>query len=344
MSRFPRTIPFAATGFEANCFRVRSIRWVFCLLLASCAIFNGGCQKPQGAGGQERITLALNWLPEAEHGGYYAALLEGYFEEEGLSVEILPGGPDSPVIQRVGARRVTFGVANGDRVALGRAQGAAIRGVLAPLQNSPRCIMVHEESGIDSFESLQNVTLAMSDAPAFAAYLKSQVPLQGVRVVRYTGSIAHFLRDKNYAQQGYVFSEPVIARQQGARPRALMLSDLGFNPYSSLLVVHDDLIEKQPELVEKFVRAARRGWESYLQDSTRVHAHLQQINPEMSVEVLDAGFQDLRLLCLEESGEFLGKMESARWEKLVQQLETLELLQPGQVAPTDLFTVQFLNP
>ncbi len=316
----------------------KPITGVICLI----CLLASACSSPAPETDTNQVTLALNWLPEAEHGGYYAALLNGYFQEEGLEVDILPGGPDSPVIQRVGAKRVTFGVANGDRIALGQHQGAQVIGLLAPLQNSPRCIMVHEESGIDSFESLRNVTLAMSDAPAFSYYLKSKVDLEGVRVVRYTGSIAQFLRDKQYAQQAYSFSEPVIARREGARPRILMLSELGFNPYSSVLIAHADLVASQPELVERFVRAASRGWASYLRDSTQVHAHLQRINPEMSVEVLDAGYAALRGLCLEDSGEFRGTMQLERWATLVKQLEELELLDPGKIEPQDLFTSRFV--
>src|SRR4051794_1510305 len=44
-----------------------------------------------------RVWIDLNWFPEAEHGGYYAALAHGYFAEEGVNVEIVPGGPKSPV-------------------------------------------------------------------------------------------------------------------------------------------------------------------------------------------------------------------------------------------------------
>ena len=40
------------------------------------------------------MTLQLNWFPEAEHGGYYAALVRGYYRDAGLDVKILPGGPN----------------------------------------------------------------------------------------------------------------------------------------------------------------------------------------------------------------------------------------------------------
>src|SRR3990172_12386968 len=68
------------------------------------------------------VTLQLNWFPEAEHGGFFAALVHGYYQEEGLNVEILPGGPETPVVQQVARRAAPFGVVNADNVLFGRAQ------------------------------------------------------------------------------------------------------------------------------------------------------------------------------------------------------------------------------
>src|SRR5437762_2148594 len=68
--------------------------------------------------GLEKVTLFLNWLPEAEHGGYYAALVKGYYEQAGLDVTILPGGPNSPVVQQVARQAATFGVVNADNILL----------------------------------------------------------------------------------------------------------------------------------------------------------------------------------------------------------------------------------
>lgn len=345
MKQAKRCYNFSITLTCCRFWKVDAMARFTALLFSACLIplLLCSCEGPADPA-TSQITLALNWLPEAEHGGFYAALLNGDYAAEGLDVEILPGGPDSPVIQRVGARKVTFGIANADRIALGQSQEAKVVGILAPMQNSPRCIMVHEDSGITSFEELKNVTLAMSDAPAFSYYLKAKLPLEGVRVVRYTGSIAQFLRDPNYAQQAYVFSEPIIARKEGAKVRTLMVSDLGFNPYTSVLVTHEQTILDHPEMVEKFVRAIKKGWERYLADPSAVHKHLHKLNPEMPIDVLDAGLAELKKLSAGEDGQFSGQMDPTRWKTLVQQLEEIQLLEPGQVEPEKLFTTQFLNP
>ena len=81
-----------------------------------------GVSATEDVSSTERVQLALNWFPEAEHGGYYAALVHGYYADEGFDVEIIPGGPGAPVIQEVVVGRVGFGVVNADQILLGRAE------------------------------------------------------------------------------------------------------------------------------------------------------------------------------------------------------------------------------
>ena len=131
-----------------------------------------GCRnKNVVATSTPEIQLQLNWLPDAQHGGFFSALAEGHFEAEGLDVEIIPGGPGSAAIPKLATGRCDFAIGNADQVLLAREQGAEVVAVFAAMQNSPRCIMVHEKSGITSLEQLSNLTLALGDGKAFAEYL-----------------------------------------------------------------------------------------------------------------------------------------------------------------------------
>lgn len=291
-----------------------------------------------------RVKLLLNWFPEAEHGGFYAAQVHGFYRKAGLDVEIVPGGPGSAVAPRVDAGDVHFGVDNADNVLLARAQGAEVVALAAPIQTSPRCIMVHEESGIKRLQDLQNLTLAMNAGGAFSHYLKRHVPLKGVTIVPYTGSVARFVTDKRYAQQGYVFSEPFVARQQGAQPRCLLLADIGFDPYTSCLLTSERLSREKPDLVRRFVLAALQGWEQYLKDPARTHERIHELNPEMGLDVLDFGWKALKDLVDGRANlqAGLGHMSAERWNRLLEQLVEIEIIPAGSVDASRAFTTQFL--
>lgn len=300
---------------------------------------------PAGEAPNVAVTLALNWFPEAEHGGFYAALVHGEYAKEGLDVTIIPGGPQAPVIPQVATGSVQFGVDNADKLLLARAQDADVVAVYAPIQTSPRCILVHEESGIKTFENLaaaKNFTLAMNPGQPFAQFLNHQLKLDGVQQVPYPGSLSQFLLDKRFGQQAYNFSEPFSANEKGAHPRTLMLADIGFNTYTSMLLVSRDLLTKDPALVGKMTRASKRGWDRYLQDPAETNAHIHKENPEMSPEILAFGVEALRPLC-EVTDSSVG-MKLERWSELITQMKAAGSLDGGvPIDPQAVFTTEFLT-
>jgi len=320
------------------------------MILATLALVQGtGCQerslpaeKPKS--GLDKVTLALNWYPEAEHGGFYAALVKGYYKQEGLDVTILPGGPDSPVLQLVAQQQAMFGVTNADNILFGRAQQAPVVALMAPMQNSPRCLIVHEKSGIKSFEDLHDLTIAMSPGAAFAEYMKKKLPLVNVRIVPYGGSVAPFLADENYAQQGYVFSEPYVARK-GGDPRVLMLSDLGFNPYTSILISSEEVLRKRPDVVQKMVAASVRGWIEYIHSPDEANRLIHQRNPKMDLATLDFGAKAIQPLVVDDlkSDEQIGQMTRARWRQLADQLIETGQIAADKVDVDKAFTTKFLK-
>ncbi|GAA4427318.1 ABC transporter substrate-binding protein [Bremerella cremea] len=313
---------------------------VGCLLMLATGCGSESADSPTAGGktpeGLRKVQLALNWFPEAEHGGFYAAKLNGFYEEEGLDVEIIPGGPGSPVIQQVARGAVSFGVATADQVPLGRAQGANVVATFAAIDQSPRCFLVHEESGIKTLEELKNVTLAMSSGRAFSEYLKKHVPLTKVRIVPYDGSIAAFLRDKNFAQQAYEFSEPFLAKEEGANVRVLPIRAIGYNPYASLLITSDKLAKEDAELVAAMTQATRKGWQTYLNEPRKTNEHLQSLNPELTAGVLDFGAKAIRKLTIVDQPTF-GQMTAERWKTLVDQLVEIELIPKDAVSADACF-------
>ena len=292
----------------------------------------------------EAVDLALNWFPEVEHGGFFAAEVHGLFAERGLQVKLVSGGPGVPVIQNVASGKVLFGVTNADLVLLGRAQEADVVAVFAPIQQSPRCLMVHKKSGIAKFEDLKDMTLAINPNQTFLGFLKKRLLLTKVRIVPYSGSVAPFLQDDRLGQQAYVFSEPFTAEKQGGDPHNLMVSDLGFNPYTSVLITRGEVVRQNPDLVKRMVEACALGWRKYLDEPAPTNELIHSRNPEMDLDILEFGTKTLMPLC--ETGlstpERLGEMTAERWQTLTEQLIEAEALKPDSVDPRKAFDTSFL--
>jgi NitT/TauT family transport system substrate-binding protein len=283
-----------------------------------------------------QLKIALNWFPEAEHAGFYAAQVDGLYKAAGLDVELLPGGPGAPVLQQVAAGKVDFGVSNADDVLIARAQGVPVVSVLAPIQTSPRVLMVHEESGIKTLADLKNVTLAIEAQAPFANFLKKKLPLTGVRLVPYNGSVAPFVASKNFAQQAYGISEPYLAREKGAHPVNLYVSELGYNPYTSVLVVSEKFLKAKPEVVRKVVEASRKGWSDYLQSPAATEAQLLKVNKQIDQAVLTYGHQELVKLCNnpDTKAQGIGIQTAQRWNSLAQQLVEMGVIPKAKADAT----------
>jgi len=297
-------------------------------LLAACP----GGQVPSGA-----VQLALDWFPEAEHGGFFAAIGE---LRPGLRLELLPGRPDAPVIPQVAAGRCDFGIADAATILAARAQQVPIVAIFAALQTNPRCILVHAD-GPQHLADLHGQTLAMNIREPFSQFLQREVGLEGVAVVPYSGNIAPFLADPRAAQQAYVFSEPLVAAREGVATRCLMLAELGFNPYAGVVITHERTIAERPELVRDIVGALGRGWERYLQDPEPANGRIHAANPEMDRDTLSRSAAALAPLVAVPGGR-PGAMTLARWQTLHSQLVALGLHAADALDPARAFTSEFL--
>ncbi|GAB5405380.1 MAG: ABC transporter substrate-binding protein [Aureliella sp.] len=308
--------------------------------------FLGCSNKPAQESGLDQVTLMLNWYPEAEHGGFYAAQVNGIFEKYGLEVTLKPGGPNAPVAQELLTGRVEFAIGNADDVLLFCQQDANVVALLAPIQDTPRCILVRESSEVDALTKLAGLTLQANAGRPFVDYMQAEGLLDGVQIVPYPGTVTGFVADENTAIQAYSFSEPLLAKQQGIEPRLLMLSEAGFNPYASCLITTGDYIEANEDMVQRMVSACREGWQAYLQDSDAANEAILADNQHgMTKEALDFGADQLRPLCLTSnmSPESIGQMKLERWETLVEQFVKLKLVDSDSVKAQDVFDVRFMS-
>lgn len=220
--------------------------------------------------------------------------------------------------------------------------------VMSPIQNSPRCIMVHKKSGLKRLEDLVQAkpfTLAINQGQPFAQFLMKKLSLENARVVPFPSGIAQFMDDPDYGQQAYSFSEPFLAEQLGGDPLCLMLSDLGFNTYTSVLLTRREMIEKQSDVVSKMTRASIRGWKKYLAEPDETNKHIHEQNPNMGLDILAFGVQALRATCLPDRFEEsrLGEMSLERWQTLIAQMTDIGSIKPDSVKAEEAFTLKFLE-
>jgi NitT/TauT family transport system substrate-binding protein len=305
----------------------------------------------RAAAAADHIAFGLDWLAEAEYGGYYQALARGIYARYGLDVTIKQGGPQVNQAQLLLTGGLDFTIAGNSFLALNFAeQNLPFVAIAAIFQKDPSVIIAHPGMGNDSFDALRGepIMIGADTRSGWWNFVKQKFHYTDDQIRPYTFSLAPFLHDKDAIQQGYLGSEPFMVKQQGGfDPVVLSIADAGFAGYASLITTSRKLIETNPDLVQRFVDATIEGWHSYLEgDPSAGNALIRKANPEMTQALLDYGRNVLRTHGIVESGDALtmgiGAMTKERWGDFFEQMVAAKLY-PPDMDYTRAFTLKFIT-
>jgi len=309
------------------------------------ALLVAGCRsQPSSANnGLTPVKLQLDWYPQPEHGGFFAAALQGYYKAEGLDVTLVPAPQYGSVAQAVSTGKADFGLGSSDQILEWNSNGLPLVAVAATMQHDPQAIMVHQNSLVHDFKDLDGQAVAALPGATWLKYVVSRYKLHNIREVPSTHSIATFLSDPDYVQQIFITSEPFLAKQAGVQVRTFLISSSGYDPYRVQFTTRE-FATQHPDIVAKFVRASIHGWHDYLKNPGPTNAYLLKLNPALNpaqeaftAQALhDGGF----VTGDDASGAQIGRMDAARWQTSYDQLKSLGILQ-GPVSLTSTYSLQF---
>jgi len=314
----------------------------WCILLLA-SISGAGCHHAAGRSSLEKVTLQADWYPQPEHGGFYTALVKGYYQEAGLDLSIQPGGPYVTPEQQVSVGTAQFGMSSSDKILESVGDGQPLVAVAATMQHDPQGIMVRKDSPIRSFADLNGHTVAIKTGSTWFQYIEKRYQLTNVHEIPAMMNVANFVADPQYVQQAFATSEPFFAKQAGIETRVLLTSDAGYSPYRVMFTTRK-FAEQHPDAVRKFVDASIRGWRDYLEDPAAAHAAIIKLNPALNPEWMNFTWRALR------DGHFvegtdpseLGKMKADRWDTMYKQLLDLKVIDKV-FDPTTAYTLEFLQ-
>lgn len=317
-------------------------------LIASLATFQA-VSLPAAA--QDKVTFATNWLAQAEHGGHYQALADGTYAKYGLDVTIRPGGPQqNNRLLMISGKAEFYMAANLIPSYTAVEENVPVMVVASMFQKDPMVLMSHPGQGFDTWGDLKKATVFLSQEARASIFrwMQRDHGFSDERVKPYTFNPAPFIADKKSAQQGYVTSEPFEVERQGKfKPNIFLVADQGLDTYSTLLETRRELVEKNPELVRRFVEASIIGWYNYLYgDNKKANALIKQQNPDMSDEQIAFSIAKMKEYGIVDSGDSLklgiGAMTDARMASFYDKMVKAGVVKAG----TDIkraYTLQFIN-
>jgi NitT/TauT family transport system substrate-binding protein len=303
------------------------------------------------ANAADKVRFGTNWLAQAEHGGFYQALVDGTYAKYGLDVEIVQGGPQVNNRLLLPTGRIDFYM-GGNMVQAFSAveQNIPTLVVAAAFQKDPQIFMSHPGQGHDTFRSLVGAPIYVGKdllATAFQ-WLRVEYGFREEDVRPYTFNPAPFIANKASAQQGYLTSEPfAVEAQAGFKPNVFLLADQGFDTYSTTIETRRDLIEKKPDLVQRFVDASMIGWARYMTgDPAAANAAIRRDNPDITDAQLAYSVARMKEYGIVDSGDSkklgIGAMTDERQKSFFDKMVKAGVLK-ASIDYRRAYTLQFVN-
>ena len=293
-----------------------------------------GCGKgnnTSGGANRPKVTLQLNWKPEPQFGGFYAAEVDDIYARHGLDVAITAGGAGAPTVDMIGAGTVPFAIVSADEIVRVRAIGNLVIALFAVYQTNPQGIMTRASRG---FKTLADVfthsgILAMERGLPYSDFLQKKYGFGKLKIVPSPfGDLSLYRTDENYAMQCFVTSEPLAAKKTGIEPQTFLIADSGYNPYTTVLATSESYLKANPQIVKSMVDAVREGWQAYLTNPAKANEYMGRLNPTMDAQTFkdSAAAQKPLIESADTKRLGLGAMMLDRWQTLVQQLVELRVI------------------
>ncbi len=286
-------------------------KFLIMIFLTILAVSCGDSVKKTKDGEKVKITVVLDWTPNTNHTGIYAAKNLGYYEEEGLDVTIIqPGNGTSD--QLVASGKAQFGVSYQESVTLARLQDIPVVSIAAVIQHNTSGFYSKEDKGIKTPKDFENKRYGGWGSPIEKATLKALMDKDGgdvekVKIIT-SGDTDFFASSENSIDFAWGFEAwtGMEAKVRNIPVNYIKLSDYNKNLdyYTPVIMTNEKMISQNPDIVKKFMQATKKGYKYSWE------------NPEQAAEILLKSAPELNKELVMESQKFLAKeykSDAAYW-------------------------------
>jgi ABC-type nitrate/sulfonate/bicarbonate transport system substrate-binding protein len=246
-------------------------KYFILLLLFNTYLFSYGELK--------KIKLQLSWLNQFQFAGYYMAKENGYYEQLGLDVEIIPYTMGSDISSLVSNQEVDFSIGRENLILVKANNHKNISLIYATFQTSPLVFISKKSSNINNIKDFVNKkimsTIEDSNEISLKAMITSEnIDFKSLNFKKHTHNLNDLINNKIDVMSAYISKIPYDLQRKNIKYKVFAPKDYGFDVYSDFLYTNSELISSDSQTVEKFKNASLRGW------------HYAYSNMEKSVDVI----------------------------------------------------------
>lgn len=310
-----------------------------CLLMCACS---SQSNEPS----LQNATLVLDFVPNTNHTGFYVALEKGWYEEEGIALNIIEPGNDGTSITLVGAGKGEFGVSYQEDVTYAKsaADPLPITAIATIVQENTSGFVSLSEANINSPKDFEGKVYAGWQAPSEESVIEAvmkqdQADIKKLTMVGADGSGFASLGKSVDLQWEFEGWAVIKGRMEGYDLNFIPLKDLDerLNYYTPLIIGNDQVLNEDPELAKAFMRATTKGFEFAIANPKEAAAILSKYIPEYDLSFIEASQAYL-------SERYQGK--AAKWgimEDKVWDQYTSFMVESGLIAEMIPANMQYTN-
>ncbi|MEX0761808.1 MAG: ABC transporter substrate-binding protein [Dehalococcoidia bacterium] len=314
-------------------------------VVLAMTIFSLACGNDE----RQNVSLALDWYPNSNHAGIYEALGRGFFEEEGLDVNVYTPTDPASILQTVGAGRDDFGISYQPVLLQARSEGVPVVSIAAVSQHPLNSVMTLTSSGLERPGDLAGRRIGHPGIPSNEGMLETMLNEDGVSIDQV--ELVNVGFDLAQALLGgtvdaivgaYWTHESILMELEGHEINILRMEEWGVPDfYELVLVTNETILAEDRDVVEQFVRAFRRGYEAAAEDPQASITSLIEANPETVNEPLEREGVELLVPMWTDAPRF-GWQEESRWTDFADWMKARDLIN-DDVDPADAFTNEFVE-
>lgn len=307
------------------------------VLVASCSSTDGGSSPDEPT----PVAIQLGWLPNVENMATIVADEKGYFADEGIDIEILPGGPDVTADAQIAGGNALMGVLSAEVLANSAAAGSGLVAIAATYQTTSSAVVTLADSGIEDISDLEGRSLGMSqtDAVVYDPFFElAGVDPDSIDQVMTGSDPASLVSGEVDAITGTLPNQPIVLAEQGYDVHSIPLADYGYNRWSGLFVVRESSLEDPEEraLISSMLTAVQAGIDDAVADPEGAgqvvwDAYGEQLGLELETQL--AGAEVWAELASENSEQGLLKVDEEGLARLQEFFTTVGI----EIAAEDIF-------
>ena len=311
------------------------------LLILALGMFFFSCTANEKINEPDKVTVGLRWHHSVQFAGLYVAQKKGMYKSEGIKVVFEERTQGIDQLEQLARGAYDFTISGSDKIILARSRGLPVSAIATIFQKNPLVFMTKKGSGITRPYHFEGKTVQTS-VPNYiltAMLTRAGITVDQVTLIPQKYNLKAFQTGTAEIKSGYLTDQVIAARKKGYEINIIYPGDYGIHLYGDCIATTQSMIDENPELVARFMRATLKGWRYAIE------------NPEEAVE-LSLGYNEkldpahekdsmmAQIPLIHTGRNEIGSMEEKVWQDIVDMLKEQGLLY-GPVDVDSVYTGKF---